>query len=301
MAAVGRIRSALAGRSLARDGLALGGIAFVVVVYVSCFLHAKPADIGADFAVCQREAQAWLGGAPMYPAFELAGPYKVATFGLILYPPITIALFAPTLLLPTPLWWLIPGAVTTAIICRLRPGGIWLLAMAWCLLLRPSMDLIVAGNPDIWLVAALAVAVHWRPAAAFVLLKPSVFPLALIGIRSRGWWAVVGVFAVVSLVLLPQTLNWLAVIRNSQGGYRPGGLIYSLQDVPLLAVPLLAWAGSPSRGLAHVLRNQSIETLFHARVWVWPYRNTTRATAVAEEAAAIGANQANPSKLNDPV
>lgn len=247
MAAVGRIRSALAGRSLARDGLALGGIAFVVVVYVSCFLHAKPADIGADFAVCQREAQAWLGGAPMYPAFELAGPYNVATFGLILYPPITIALFAPTLFLPAPLWWLIPAAIVGTAVYRLRPGGRWLLAMGLCLLYPNSIALVVWGNPSMWLAAALAVAVYWRPAAAFVLLKPSLFPLALIGFWSRGWWAIIGVFSLVGLALLPQAFDWLAVIRNGQGGNLHSGLTYSLGDLPLLAVPLLAWAGSGRR------------------------------------------------------
>jgi hypothetical protein len=90
--------------------------------------------------------------------------------------------------------------------------------------------------------AALALALYWRPAAAFVLLKPSLFPLALVGLRSRGWWVLVGLFAVVTLALLPETLDWLSVIRNGQGGR--SGLLYSLEDLPLLAVPLVAWAGS---------------------------------------------------------
>ena len=50
----------------------------------------------------------------------------------------------------------------------------------------------------------------------------------------------------VSLLLLPQTLEWRSVIRNGRGGLR-SGLIYSYQDVPLLLVPILAWAGSPRR------------------------------------------------------
>ena len=105
----------------------------------------------------------------------------------------------------------------------------------------------MSGNPDLWLAAALAVSVYWNPAAAFVLLKPSVFPFALIGWRRREWWAIAGIFAVVSLLLLPQTLDWLSVVQNGQGGLR-SGLIYSYQDVPLLIVPLLAWAGSSRAG-----------------------------------------------------
>jgi hypothetical protein len=184
----------------------------------------------------------------MYPAFEAQGPYNIAAPGLVLYPPITILLFLPTLLLPAPLWWLIPAAVVGTVIYRLRPRGRWLIALGLCLAFPGSVALVVAGNLTMWLVAALAIAVYWRPAAVFVLLKPSVFPLALVGLRSHGWWAIAGVFAVVSLALLPQTLDWLAVIRNGQGGtqgwHASAGLLYSIWDLPLLAVPLLAWAGS---------------------------------------------------------
>jgi len=238
-----RIAERIAGRSLVRDGLALGGIAFVVTIYVSCFVFAKPGYIGSDLALYQREVQAWLGGAPMYPPSEVAGPFTIVS-GVILYPPITILLFLPTLLLPLPLWWLIPAAIMGTVVYRLRPGGWWLLAIGLCLLYPQSVTMVVDGNPGMWLAAALAVSVYWRPAAAFVLLKPSVFPLALIGLRSRGWWAIAGLFALVSLAFLPQTLDWLAVIRNGQGGSLLGGPMYSLGDLPLLAVPLLAWAGS---------------------------------------------------------
>jgi hypothetical protein len=246
----GPIAERIAGRSPVRDGLALSVVAFVAASYVAGFVLGETGQVGRDLAVCQREVQAWLGGAPMYPGFEVQGPFQLSAFGLILYPPITTALFAPTLLLPLPLWWLIPAAIVGTIVYRLRPGSWWLLALGLCLAYPTSVNLVVAGNPDMWIAAALAVAVYWRPAAAFVLLKPSVFPLALIGLRSRGWWVVVGIFAVVSLLLLPQTLDWLAVLRNGQGGLRAGGLLYSMQDLPLLAVPLVAWAGSARRAPA---------------------------------------------------
>jgi hypothetical protein len=240
----GRLASVVTGRSPVRDGLLIGVVLLVVLSYIYGFATATAPDttIGRDLALYQREVQAWLGGAPMYPAFETQGPF-VTALGVILYPPITIAFFIPSLLLPLPLWWLIPAAIVGTVVFRLRPSGVWLLAIGFCLAYPISVNLVVAGNPDMWLAAALAISVYWRPAAAFVLLKPSVFPLALVGVRGRGWWVVAGVFAVVSLALLPQTLDWLAVIRNGQGGLRTG-VAYSLEDLPLLSVPLIAWAGS---------------------------------------------------------
>jgi hypothetical protein len=237
-----RIRARLAGRSPIADGIAIGAALTVVVSYLAGFMFAAPDYVGHDLALYQHEVQNWLAGSLMYPAFEVQGPFRIVD-GVILYPPITIALFVLTLWLPLPLWWLIPITIVGIVIHRLHPRRRWLLAIACCLSYPVSVGLVVSGNPDLWLAAALAVAVYWHPAAVFVLLKPSVFPLALIGWRRREWWAVVGVFAIVSLFLLPQMLDWLSVVRNGQGGLR-SGLLYSYQDIPLLIVPLLAWAGS---------------------------------------------------------
>jgi hypothetical protein len=180
----------------------------------------------------------------MYPAYQLGGPYEIQP-GAILYPPITIAAFAPTLLLPGPLWWLIPIVVTGAIVLHLRPRPWAILTIGFCLLYTASFTLIVAGNPDMWLVAALAIALYWRPAAAFVLLKPSLFPFALIGVKSKGWWVIAGLFTLVSLAFIPQTFDWIKAVTT---GYGPrSGVLYSLQDAPLLLVPFVAWFGSKAR------------------------------------------------------
>jgi|GEM_PF-1107357 len=242
----------LAGRSAVRDGIGLAAILLVGGVYARAFLvpHAVDVSLAADFAVCQHAVQAWLGGRPMYPAFEVQGPYNVAIPGLVLYPPVTILLFAPSLLLPAVLWWLIPGAIFGAAVYRMRPNVWALAAMAYCLVQPIPVNLVVVGNPDIWLAAALAVAFYWRPAAALVLLKPSLFPLALFGFRSRGWWMAASIFALVSLALLPQTLDWLRVIQHGYGVR--SGLTYSLDDLPLVGAPLVAWAGSVRRRSDHV-------------------------------------------------
>jgi hypothetical protein len=232
----------LAGRSPIADGIAIAAVVAVALSYFSGFWFAAPGYVGHDLTLYQHEVNAWLGGTPMYPAFEVGGPFQIVD-GVILYPPMTIVLFLLTLPLPLPLWWLIPISIVATVIYRLHPRRRWLLAIAGCLIYPISVGLVVSGNPDLWLAAALAVSVYWNPAAAFVLLKPSVFPFALIGWRRREWWAVAVTLGVISLFLLPQTLDWLSVVRNGQGGLR-SGLIYSYQDVPLLMVPLLAWAGS---------------------------------------------------------
>jgi len=241
-----RIRRHVAGRSPIVDGIAIGAVLTVVLSYLAGFLLARTGYVGHDLALYQHEVSAWLAGTPMYPAFEVQGPFQIVD-GVILYPPVTIALFVLTLWLPLPLWWLIPIAIVGTVIIRLHPRRRWLLAIACCLSYPVSVGLVVSGNPDLWLAAALAIAVYGNPAAAFVLLKPSVFPFALIGWRRREWWAVASVLAAVSLFLLPQTLEWFSVVRNGQGGLR-SGLLYSYQDVPLLLVPLLAWAGSDRAG-----------------------------------------------------
>jgi hypothetical protein len=214
------------------------------LIYVWMVSRYGPGWIGGDLRMYQQHVSAWLAGGPDYPAYELAGPFTIET-GVILYPPTTLALFVASLALPAALWWILPGLTSGAVVWRLRPKPWAFLAMGCLLLFPTSISNIAGGNPDIWIVAALAVAVYWRPAAAFVLIKPSVFPLALLGVRHRGWWVIAGLFAAGTLALLPQTLDWLRVLQNGVGPR--SGLLYSLEDVPLLLVPLVAWAGATRR------------------------------------------------------
>ena len=80
----------------------------------------------------------------------------------------------------------------------------------------------------------------WRPAFALVLLKPSLGPFALLGARSRGWWVLLAAFILVSLALLPMWIDYLHVLLNGRGSVAV--VWYSIRDVPLVCVPLVAWA-----------------------------------------------------------
>jgi hypothetical protein len=89
-----------------------------------------------------------------------------------------------------------------------------------------------------WVVACVALGTIYAWPAVFALLKPSVFPFALLGIRSRGWWLGLAVLVVASFPFGSMWGTWLTTVLNARGG----GLFYSVQEVPLLALPLIAWA-----------------------------------------------------------
>jgi hypothetical protein len=225
-----------------RHGILLAS-AVVLVAGWSGALLGQNLPFGRDLTLYQAQLRGWLAGAPMYPAYELAGPFQIVE-GSILYPPVAIVAFLPTLLMPAILWWLIPAGIVAWAFRDVRLRVRAILPVALCLALPGSALLITAGNPDIWIIAALAVSLRWNGAAsAFIWLKPSVFPLALIGIRKRWWWAVAGAIALVSLALLPHTIDWIHVLLNARNTNLRTGLTYSIGDMPLLMAPVIAWLG----------------------------------------------------------
>ena len=193
---------------------------------------------GIDFALYRDVAARWLGGGPFYEAHQLAGPYEVA-HGDVLYPPVGLWLFVPFTVLPAALWWGIPAAVTAWAVLRVRPRpAVWPL-MALCLAWPTTPLKIWTGNPVIWGIAAMSVAIVYRWGAPFVLLKPSLFPFALFGIRDRAWWAGLGVFVALCLPFGTLWLDWITSVVNSRGS----GPLYSVLEAPMLLLPLVAWLG----------------------------------------------------------
>lgn len=212
------------------------------VLFVVALQQPLDQPVGKDAALYLDAAGRWLAGGPFYEPRQLAGPYEVA-HGDILYPPVGLWIFAPAAILPEIpaliLWWGIPAALTVWAIRRVRPRpAVWPL-IALCLAWPTTPLKIWTGNPVIWSMAAMALAVVWRGGSPFALLKPSLFPFALFGIGQRAWWIGLATFVALSLPFGGMWLDWITTVVNTRGG----GLLYSALEAPMLALPLVAWIG----------------------------------------------------------
>ena len=212
-------------------------VAFVVRLWI-VFAVETGSVVGVDHGIYQQAAQRWFGGGFFYYPEQLSGPYEIVQ-GHILYPPVALAWLVPAAYLPDLLWWGIPLVAIAVIVVYHRPP-VW----AWpliglCVATFWSVEIIASGNPGIWIAMFVAVGTVWRPAFALVLLKPSLFVFALPGIRSRGWWVIAAALAVISVMLLPMSLDYVEVVLNTRGAN--ASLLYSIRDVPLMLVPLIAW------------------------------------------------------------
>jgi hypothetical protein len=201
--------------------------------------------LGGDFVLYRDSASRWLADGGFYWPYQLVGPYPVVA-AEILYPPVVLALCLPFTVLPAVLWWILPLWAIVGAIYYWRPRPWALGAIAICAGSYPSIVILHQGNPVIWISAFLALGTRWPAYSALVLLKPSLFPFALLGARHRGWWIVTAVLAAMSLLLLPMTLDWLHALLNISGGR--SGLLYSWPEIPVVAIPLVAWAGRHREG-----------------------------------------------------
>lgn len=234
---------------------AIASIAIVVVTALAALAIPNRLEqpLGVDFQLYRDATHAWLGGGPFFEAYQLAGPYAIRA-GDILYPPVAIWLFGPFSVVVDPpwlwlaalAWWAIPLGLTVWTVGRLRPRP-WTWPLLALCLSNPTVILKVwTGNPVIWSMAALALAVAGtsRVTAPFVLLKPSLAPFALFGLTRRSWWLGVAILVVLSLPFGSLWRDWLTALANSRGG----GVLYSSLEAPFLLLPLVAWLGRTRAG-----------------------------------------------------
>ena len=223
----------------------VGGVALVALaemILVSSVAIRQPGGtmVGRDFGLYFEATQRWLHGGSFYLAEHVAGPY-VAEWGQILYPPWALLLLVPGMIL-WPLWFAIPPVVTAWIVWGHRPKlWAWLVIVgigAWF----PGVVLPYwAGTPTTWIVLFVALSARWPWVSALVLLKPSVFPFALLGIRHHAWWLAAAAIGAIALQLPGLLAEWFSVVLNARGPN--SGLLYSLGDVPLMLIPVVAWLG----------------------------------------------------------
>lgn len=204
---------------------------------------------GTDHALYVNQAHRILAGGPFYQPFQLAGPYGMDAMPE-LYPPVTVmGLFVPMSLVPDVLWWAIPLTVTGWIVWSWHPTG-WAWAAILACLTYPNTEYsILAGNPVIWVTMFVALGTRYRWPAVFALAKPTLAPFALIGWRSRWWWAGLAVMVIGTLLLLGPSLDYITALRN----YRTTDTLYLVAHVPMVLIPLIAWKGQPSRSSTSAL------------------------------------------------
>jgi Flp pilus assembly pilin Flp len=198
---------------------------------------------GPDYRLYMEAARRWLDGGGYYLPSQLAGPYAPVAPD-VLYPPTSLLLFVPLSYLPALVYWLVPLGLTAWAIWRLRPRMVAWPVMAMCLWFPTTSEVYWAGNPVIWVIAALALGGLYGWPSIFALLKPTVAPFALLGIWRRSWWFALAGLVVLSLPFLPMWPDYFRAMLNAGGA---GGWAYSLNQVPTLLLPIAAWLGSETR------------------------------------------------------
>jgi hypothetical protein len=200
-----------------------------------------PEMVGHDHRLYMDATLQWLAGGPFYPEWQLTGTYTDNAWP-ILYPPQALFLFVPFTVLPAFLWYAIPILITAWVVVGFRPQTWTWPVMLGLFALWPMQWLsYVYGTPTMWLVAALAAGLRWGWPGALILVKPSLLPLALVGITRRGWWFTVAALFVGGVLFAGMTVDWVRSVMNLSGPR--SGVLYSLENLPMMLVPIVAWLG----------------------------------------------------------
>jgi hypothetical protein len=228
--------------------LAIGATAVILVLLAGECLAIidNPARLaftpGGDLGLYRDAATGWLHGQSFYLPAQLSGPYDLS-INPRLYPPPSLLLFAAFTVLPWELWWAIPLGATGWALWRLSPRvQVWPI-LALCIWWPPSLIHIVAGNPVIWSLAALALGTVYAWPSVLAALKLSLGPFAFFGIWRRSWWVAAAGVALVSLAFAPMWPDYVRALLNARGL----GIGYSIQEVPLMSLPIVAWAARDRR------------------------------------------------------
>jgi hypothetical protein len=205
------------------------------------------AFVGWDFEHYVDAARRWVDTGTPYLAHEVAGPFQFADL-TFLHPPISLLLFAPFLVLPGVLFWLVPLVGTAAIIATWQPARWTWPVMALQLNWPRFTGAVLVGNTDLWVVFFIAAGLRFGWPVLLLVLKPSIAPFAIVDVAAllradaipvRRWREIALAAALVLVMAAPfggLWLDWLAVVRHS-----PADPLYSVAAIPWLSIPVVAW------------------------------------------------------------
>jgi len=215
-------------------------ILLAIVVVNAMDLATVRQQWGEDYRFFMAIAERWRTGASVYLPHQLAGPYTELSGRDMIYPPIALLLFVPLSFLPAPLWWIIPLGTIAAVIIWFRPEAWTWPVFALALWYPRDESMIIWGNTGMWMAALVGLGLVWGWPAAFVLLKPSLAPFLLAGIRKpRALVVGLVLLAALSLTMVPLWADFITAVRNAGSSWP--SVLYSLPDIPLLLIPALAW------------------------------------------------------------
>jgi hypothetical protein len=194
-------------------------------------------ELGHDANLYLTSAQRWLATGDFYYPAQTA-PYPVSGT-VIMYPPVALYLFTPLSFLPRILWWAIPLTILGWHLWACRPAWwSWPILAGLCATLPVSAGL-AYGNTEMWTAAAIAIACRFAPAALFLAIKPTVFPLALVFARDKRWWYGLAVLIALCIPFGDLWVDYVIAMLNVEGA----NPLYSLPALVWFGIPLVAWWG----------------------------------------------------------
>ncbi len=199
-------------------GLAILAIVTQLVIGFA-YLNWGGTDWGGDLRGYLDATRSWLNGDGFYLPRQLQGPYPTE-LGDVLYPPTALYFLLPFTVLPPQLWWVLAIGLLGYLVWAWRPR-MWAVALMLVCLAFPNQAIVYfRGAPVIVITALVAAALRWKWPGALILLKPSILPFALIGIRTRGWWITAGLLVILTLPLLPLVPVWIQTVVDARGQWR---------------------------------------------------------------------------------
>jgi hypothetical protein len=186
-------------------------------------------------------------GSP-YAPFELAGPFVPEHLDFI-HPPNALLLFAPFAVLPHPLDFIAWDAIPLAVLAYpLRRLAWWAWPVVAVLAATDSLQYpILNGNSSLWMCAAFSLGLRFGWPAGLIAMKPSLVPLAVVGLRRPG--PAIALAVVPILVTLPLLPAYLVVLQNANLG-----LSYSITQYSLVALAAWPWLAGRLPGWLQRLR-----------------------------------------------
>jgi hypothetical protein len=230
-------------------GLAASLIGLLVAATIIFALVINGSDdhwLWMDYQYYRDLGTRWLADGQWYLPHQLAGPYEFRQMVDNLYPPPALLIFAPLAVLPAFVWWVVPIGVLAFALNRWRPHPVAISLIVLLLMWPRANGAFLFGNSDMWVAAGIAGGLLWGWPVALVALKPTFLPFLLLGVRRRSTFVAAAVLGLISLAMVPLWFDYIAAMRYLSVGWH-----YSLGSLPLMLVPIVAWAGRSRR--EHVL------------------------------------------------